>query len=74
MTIAELDVNAGVVLREALRLNAVVDGHRQFVDPAREYALDMALPQRKPVIVPGGKVADVQKGSGKPGDLRHLPL
>ena len=34
----------------------------------------MALPQREPVMVAGGKVADVQRDAGEPRDLRHLPL
>ena len=74
LTIAELDVDAGLVLREARHLVAVGDGHRQFVDPAGEYALDLVLPQREAVIVPGGKVADIQCIPREPSDLRLPPL
>ena len=74
LTIAQLDINAGVVLREACNLSSAIDGHRQFVDPARENALDVVLPKPEPVIVPGGKVADVQRSSGEPSHLRHLPF
>ena len=34
----------------------------------------MVLPQPEPVVVPGGKVADVQTGSGEHRDLRGLPF
>jgi hypothetical protein len=74
LVVGKLEVDAGIVLREARHLNSAIDGHRQFVDPAGEYALDVVLPQRELVIVPGGKVADVQRGSGEPNDLRLLPL
>ena len=69
-----LDVDARVVLREAGHLTAVVDRHRQLVDPAGQDALDVVLPQPEPVVVPGGKVADVQGGPGERRDLRRLPL
>ena len=34
----------------------------------------MVLPQPEPVVMPGGKVADVQMGPGEICDLRFLPL
>ena len=43
-----------------------IDRHRQLADPAGQYALDVVLPQREPVGVPGGKVADVQRNLGEP--------
>src|SRR5436305_12730589 len=55
MAVAGLDIDPGAVLREARHLPSPVDGHAQLVDPAGQYALDVALPQRQPVIVPGGK-------------------
>jgi hypothetical protein len=51
-----------------------MDRHRQLADPAGEDALDVALPEREPIVVPGGKVADVQWGSSEPRDLSLLPL
>src|SRR5215210_8452407 len=63
--VGQLDVDAGVVLREAGHLTAVVDRHPQLVDPAGQYAIDVVLPQPEPVGVPGGKVADVQRGPGE---------
>ena len=74
LAVGQLDVDAGVVLRETRHLTSAIDRHRQLVDPAGEYALDVVLPQREPVIVPGGKIADVQRDPGEPCDLRHLPL
>jgi hypothetical protein len=73
-SIAELDVDAGVVLRKGRHLTSPVDRHRQLLDPAGEYTLDVVLPQRKRVIVPGGKVADIQWNPGEPSDLHRLPL
>ena len=34
----------------------------------------MVLPQPEPIIVPGGKIADVQPDPGEPRDLSHLSL
>ena len=72
--VGQLDVDAGVVLRETGHLASAIDRHRQLVDPAGEDALDVVLPQPEPVGVPGGKVADVQGDPGEPRDLGHLPL
>ncbi len=72
--VGQLDVDAGVVLRETRHLTSAIDRHRQLVDPAGQDALDVVLPQPEPVGVPGGKVADVQTDPGEPRDLRHLPL
>jgi hypothetical protein len=46
----------------------------QLADPAGQDALDVVLPQPEPVVVAGGKVADVQRNAGEPRDLSHLPL
>src|SRR6266542_3318364 len=74
LAVGKLDVDAGVVLRETGDLNAVVDRHPQLVDPARQDALDLVLPQPEPVVVPRGKVADVQGGPrGSPVGLRMQP-
>ena len=63
LAVGQLDVDAGVVLREARHLTSAIDRHRQLADPAGQDALDVVLPQPEPVVVPGGKVADVQTGS-----------
>ena len=59
------DVDAGVVLRETRHFTSAIDRHRQLADPAGQDALDVVLPQPEPVVVPGGKVADVQRDSGE---------
>ena len=41
---------------------------------ASQDALDLVLPQRKPVVVPRGEVGDVQRDPGEPRDLGHLSL
>ena len=74
LAIAELDVNAGVVLHETGHFAFAINRYRQFVDPAGEYALDVGLPQPEHVIVPGRKIADVQRDPGELCDLSHLPL
>ena len=74
LAVGQLDVDAGVVLRETRHLTSAIDRHRQLADPAGQDALDVVLPQPEPVVVPGGKVADVQRDPGEPRDLRHLSL
>jgi hypothetical protein len=74
LAVGQLDVDAGVALRETRHVTFAIDRHRQLVDPAGQYALDVVLPQPEPVGVPGGKVADVQRDQGEPRDLRHLSL
>ena len=74
LAVGQLDVDAGVVLREARHLTSAIDRHRQLADPAGQYPLDVVLPQPEPVVVPGRKVADVQPGPGEPRDLSHLSL
>ena len=74
LAFGQLDVDAGVVLGDTRHLTSAIDRHCQLADPASQYALDVVLPQREPVGVPGGKVADVQGNLGEPRDLRYLPL
>ena len=74
LAVGQLDVDAGVVLRETRHLTPAIDRHRQLVDPVGQDALDVVLPQPEPVRVPGGKVADVQPDPGERRDLHHLPL
>src|SRR5262249_20716147 len=50
--VGKLDVNALVVLHETCYLTATIDRHAQLFDPGGEDALDVILPQGKPVIVP----------------------
>ena len=74
LAIGQLDVHAGVVLREPRDLGAVVDRDPEFGDPAGEDAFDVSLPQPEAVRMAGGKVADVQADHAEPSDLGHLPL
>ena len=57
----QLDIDAGVVLREAHHLAATKDRNPELTDPVGQDALEVALPERKPVVVAGGEVADVQR-------------
>ena len=68
--VGQRDIDAGVVLRETGHLDSAIDRDRQLPDPAGQDALDVVLPQPEPVIVPGGKVADVQRDAGEAADLR----
>ena len=74
LAVGQLDVDAGVVLREARHLTFAIDRYVQLVDPAGQDALDVVLPEREPVVVPGRKVADVQPDAGEPRDLHRLSL
>ena len=69
LAIGQLDVDPGVVLREARHLTPAMDRHRELVDPFGEQALDVDLPQREPVGVPSREVADVQ---WRPDECRNL--
>ncbi|MHC2215389.1 hypothetical protein ACVIGV_000777 [Rhizobium leguminosarum] len=73
-TIREFNGDAGIVLRETRYLKAAIDRHRQFPDPAGQNALDMLLPQRQPIIVPGRKIADIQTRDREARDLGYLPF
>ena len=74
LAVGQLDVDAGVVLREARHLASASDRHPQLADPGGQDALEVALPQREPVVVAGGEVADVQRDPGERLDLHRLPL
>ena len=74
LAVGQLDVDAGVVLRETGHLTSAIDRHRQLADPAGQDALDVVLPQPEPVGMPGGKVADVQTDRGEARHLSHLSL
>ena len=73
-TVGQRNVDAGVVLRERRHLTSAIDRHPELADPAGQYALDAVLPQREPVVMPGGKVADVQRDHGEGRNLSYLPL
>ena len=73
LTVGERDVDAGVVLRETRHFTSAIDRHRQLADPLGQDALDMVLPQPEHVVVPSGKVADVQRDV-EVHDLMHLSL
>src|SRR5439155_6355783 len=62
-----------VVFSEAHHLAATKHPDPELTDPVSQDALEVLLPQRKPVVVAGGAVADVQGDSGEPLNLHHLP-
>jgi hypothetical protein len=61
VTAAELDVDAGVVLREARHVPSAVDRDGELLDPTGQDLLEPLLPEREPIVVTGGKVADVER-------------
>jgi hypothetical protein len=67
-----VDVDPGAVLNEVADLAFAIDRHGQFLDPAGQDALDVVLPQCKPIRMPGREIADVQSDLGEPGDLCDL--
>jgi hypothetical protein len=56
--VRQVDRDAVRVLREPHHLTAAHDPHTELLDPSAEDALEVALPQREPVRVAGGEVAD----------------
>jgi hypothetical protein len=73
LAVGQLDVDAGVVPCETRHLACAIDRHRQLTDPVGQDPLDMVLPQPEHVVVPGGKVADVERDV-EVHDLMHLSL
>src|SRR5262245_26526758 len=71
--LGQRDIDAGVVLDET-RHFVSIDGYRQLAYPAGQYALDVVLPKSEPVIVPGGKIANVQNSRVEAANLSYLPL
>src|SRR3954452_15591061 len=55
LAVGQLDVDAGVVLRETRHLTSAIDPHRQLADPAGQDALDVVLPQPRPWLCRVGK-------------------
>ena len=61
----QLDVDAGVVLREARHLTSVIDPHRQLGDPGGHDPLDLVLPDPERIRMTRREVAHVQHGRGR---------
>ncbi len=72
--LGQLDVDAGVVLREAHHLTSVVDPHRQFGDPGGHDLLDLVLPDPERIRMTRREVAHVQHRRGERRGLGHLTL
>ena len=72
-SVGQLDIDAGVVLREAHHLAATKDRNPELADPVGQDGLEVALPQREHVVVAGGEVADVQEDPGEAQARMHLP-
>ena len=73
--VGQLDIDAGVVLREAHHLAATKDRDPELIRPSRPGSRSKsALPERKEVVVAGGEVADVQEGPGVADERMHLAL
>ncbi len=70
----QLDVDAGVVLREARHLASVMDPHRQLGDPGGHDPLDLVLPDPERIRMTRREVAHVQHGRAEHRGLSHLTL
>jgi hypothetical protein len=73
LAVSQFDIDAGLVLREPRHFPAAIDRHRQLADPVGQYALDVLLPQRKPVIVPVGKSRMSKRIQAKPATWATFP-
>jgi hypothetical protein len=51
-----------------------MDRHAEFIDPTGKKPLDMGLPQREPVRMPGRKIADIERDPGETSDLGCPPF
>ena len=71
-TIGDVHVDAVFVLREARHVPFAIERYGQLRDPSGHDALDVILPEREPVIVTRGKVADVETGHRVARDLKNL--
>jgi hypothetical protein len=74
LTTGHLDVDAAFVVREPRQFPLAIDRHLELADPSAQDALDVVLSEPEPLVVPGGKVADVQRDPGERRDLCVLPL
>jgi hypothetical protein len=72
--VGQLDVDAGLVLREARYLTPVIDPHRQLGDPGGHDPLDLVLKDPEPIRMTRREIARVQRGRGEHRDLSHLTL
>jgi hypothetical protein len=73
-TVARLDVDAVVILREARHLAPVLDYHADLAHPRVGDALDVLLPQGEAVAVAGWKIAEVERDVREGGDLHRRAL
>ncbi len=74
LAVGQLDVDAGVVLREARHLTSVIDPHRQLGDPGGHDPLDLVLPDPERIRMTRREVAHVQHGRAEHRGLSHLTL
>src|ERR1700735_1198011 len=72
LTVRDLNVDASVLLRKAGYVTSAIDPYGQLIDPAGQEAFEVLLPEGEPVVVPSGKIADVQRHVGKSRDLHRL--
>ena len=72
--VGQLDVDPGVVLREARHLRPVVDAHRQLGDPRGHDPLDLVLEDRERIRMTRREVAHVHHGRAERRGLSHLTL
>ena len=72
--LGQLDIDAGVVLREPRHLTSVIDQHRQLGDPGGHDSLDLVLPDPERIGMTRREVAHIQDGRGKRRGLCDLTL
>src|SRR4029079_19014872 len=63
-----------ILLRETSDVLSAMDRHPQLVDPVGQYPLYVVLTQRQQVVVPAGKVADIQTDHVEADGREALPL
>ena len=73
LAVGQLDVDAGIVVRETRDFTSAMDRPGQLADPLGKDALDVVLPQPEHVVVTGGDDAHVQRDV-EVRDLMRLSL
>jgi len=74
LAVGQLDVDSGVILREARHLASVMDLHRKFGDPGGHDPLDVVLPDPERIGMACREVAHVQHRRADHGGLNYLAL
>jgi hypothetical protein len=72
LAVGQLDVDATIILGECRHFTSPIDRYCQLGNPVGQEALDMVLPQPGHIVMPGGKISDVELGQVEVHDVIDL--